>query len=170
MALDQDQRSVKVVFNDYQSETGPCGQSPAEIKALLLLAVKLVQKRCSELGHKDYPCEQIFFKPLRAPANDVTAGEPVNVSPGNNHTTWYDELDLALGEVAQQTSGSYAYPLNNPIRSLQHKEKHKWCSWAELDSSNPATEADCATLTPEAMDKLVNTCCRHIGAFTTVWG
>ena len=86
-ALDQDQRSVKVVFTDYQSEAGPCGQSPAEIKALLLLAVQLVKKRCSELGHKDYPCELIFFKPLKTPANYVTAGEPVNISPGNNHTT-----------------------------------------------------------------------------------
>ena len=103
------------------------------------------------------------------PANYVASGEPSNISPGNNHTTWYDELDLALVEVAQQTSGSFAYPLNNPVWSLQHKERHKWSSWAEFDSGNPATKTDCASLTQEAMDKLVSTCCKHIRSFTTVW-
>ncbi len=43
-ALDQDPLSVKVVFTDYQSEAGPWGQCPAEIKALLLLPLHISQK------------------------------------------------------------------------------------------------------------------------------
>ena len=168
-ALDQDQESVKVVFTDYQSDTGPWGLNPGEIRERLLLAVEKVRSRCAELGHRDFPCELIFFKPLSTPANYVASGEPSNISPDNDHTTWYDELDLLLGELAQQTSGSYAYPLNNPVRSLSFKGKHKWSSWAEFNSANLATKTDCANLTQEAMDKLVTTCCKHIRSFSTVW-
>ena len=168
-ALDQDQESVKVVFVDYLSETGPWGLNPGEIRERLLLAVEKVRGRCGELGHRHFPCELIFFKPLSCPANYVASGEPSDIHPDNDHTSWYDELDAILWELGQQTSGSYAFPLNNPVRSLSFKGKHKWSSWAEFNSDIPATKTECAILTDEAMDKLVATCVKHIRAFTTVW-
>ena len=84
-----------MVFIDYHSETGPCSLNTTEIKELLLLAVEKAKKRCKDLGHRNTPCELIFFKLLSTHADYVCAGKPVNIDPSNNHSIWFDELGTA---------------------------------------------------------------------------
>ena len=87
---------VKLVFIHYQADPLIFSATPEEIATMLNSAAEMVNDRCKEHDHANAHCELVHFHPMSTPANYVTKGELVDLVPSNNHTHWFNQLNIKI--------------------------------------------------------------------------
>ena len=110
-----------------------------------MLAGDILATNCESKNHTGN-CELIHFMPLSSPSQHVCDNKPSNIDPSNDHTSWFNAMDEMLTQVAFETSGSYAFCVNNHTRTKHNRQQHFWQNWIQYDQKNPATKADCHDL------------------------
>ena len=109
----------------------------------------------------------VHFHPLATPSEYVTRGQPADLDPSHNRTSWFNELSTKISELAEATTSSSAMSLSNATRNPRQKDRHCWVNWAENVQDDDQSRKLCRTLTAEAKDRMEVTVCNHIKVFNS---
>ena len=92
----------------------------------------------------------VHFHPFATPSNYVARGQPADLDPGMNQTSWFNELSAKITSLAIASTNSSAMSLSNAVRNPRIKDKHCWTNWTEYVADDDQSRKHCSTLTPEA--------------------
>ena len=84
---------VKVVFIDSRVDPLDFEVTPDEIITILIKAAEIFMEKCKGHNHANAHCELVHFHPMSTPANYVTEGEPADLDPSENKTSWFNLLN-----------------------------------------------------------------------------
>ena len=152
---------VKVVFIDSWTDPLDFNATPDEVVTYLISAAQIVMDRCKDHNHTNAHCELVYFHPMATPANYVSRGQPADLDPSNNRTSWFNLLSSKITELAQSTTNSSAMSLSNATRNPKLKNRHCWTNWAEYVEDDNQSRKNCSTLTAEDKDILEKAVCKN---------
>lgn len=139
-ALNGTEGHMKVAFVYYGHSDHFLTHTPEETQECLLLAGDIVAKNCKSKNHA-CNCELIHFMPLSSPSQHFCDREP-----SNDHTSWFNAMDEMLTQFDFETSGSFAFCINNHTKTKHNRQQHFWRNWVQYNQKNPAMIADCHDL------------------------